>query len=97
MSELVDIRIPSDQREGTETIVAAWLKKVGDAVSEHEPIVELSTDKVSVEVASPATGVLQEILKQENEQVEPGEVLGRIAAGAEAGVSAFEFLEEVVQ
>lgn len=81
MADLVDVRLPTDQAEGTESVVAVWFKAVGDAVVENEPLVEISTDKVSVEIAAPASGVLQEILKQEGEHVELGEVIGRIAAG----------------
>ena len=58
-----------------------WLKSVGETVTEHEPLIQLETDKVTVEVASPGAGVLTEILKQEQEEVAPGELLGRIGAG----------------
>jgi len=57
-------------------------KQVGEAVTENEPLLEINTDKVTVEVAAPATGVLREILKTPEQAVEPGEVLGRIEAGA---------------
>ncbi len=88
MAELVAFAAPADQAEGTEMVVAAWFKQVGDAVAENEPLLEISTDKVTVEVAAPATGVLQEILKLVGQQVEPGELLGRIAAGASAATAA---------
>src|SRR6185437_9674257 len=83
----VDVRAPAGQEEGTRSQVLRWLKAVGEPVTEHEPLIELETDKVTVEVASPGAGVLLEILKQEQEEVAPGEVLGRIgpaqvAAGA---------------
>ncbi|HEX5462061.1 MAG TPA: 2-oxo acid dehydrogenase subunit E2 [Steroidobacteraceae bacterium] len=80
----VEIRAPSGQEEGTRSQVLRWLKAVGEAVSEHEPLIELETDKVTVEVASPHAGVLAEILKQEQEEVAPGEVLGRIGLAAAA-------------
>lgn len=83
----VEIRAPSGQEEGTRSQVLRWLKAVGEPVAEHEPIIELETDKVTVEVASPGAGVLTEILKQEQEEVAPGELLGRIGAAA-AGVPA---------
>ena len=77
-AESVEIRAPSEQEEGTRSQVLRWLKTVGERVTEHEPLIELETDKVTVEVASPAAGVLAEILKQEQEEVAPGELLGRI-------------------
>jgi 2-oxoglutarate dehydrogenase E2 component (dihydrolipoamide succinyltransferase) len=80
--ESVEIRAPSSQEEGTRSQVLRWLKAVGDRVSEHEPLIELETDKVTVEVAAPAAGVLAQILKQEQEEVAPGELLGRIGPAA---------------
>ncbi|HEY1892225.1 MAG TPA: 2-oxo acid dehydrogenase subunit E2 [Steroidobacteraceae bacterium] len=82
--ESVEIRVPADQEEGTRSQVLRWLKSVGETVAEHEPLIELETDKVTVEVASPAAGVLTEILKQEQEEVAPGELLGRIGPAAAA-------------
>ena len=86
----MEIRAPEGQEEGTRSQVLRWLKSVGEAVTEHEPLLELETDKVTVEVASPAAGVLTEILKQEQEEVAPGELLGRIgvAEAAAAPVAA---------
>jgi 2-oxoglutarate dehydrogenase E2 component (dihydrolipoamide succinyltransferase) len=74
----MEIRAPEGQEEGTRSQVLRWLKNVGESVTEHEPLLELETDKVTVEVASPGAGVLTEILKQEQEEVAPGELLGRI-------------------
>jgi len=74
----VDICMFSDQKEGTESFVATWLKKPGERINVNEPLVEISTDKVSFEVSAPASGILKEILKAENESVSPGDVLGRI-------------------
>ena len=84
---IVEIRAPSGQEEGTRSQVLRWLKAVGEPVAEHEPLIELETDKVTVEVASPGAGVLMEILKQEQEEVAPGELLGRIGVAAAAGAS----------
>ena len=84
MAELIEIAAPADQAEGTEMVVAGWLKKVGDAVTQNEPLLEISTDKVTVEIAAPITGILREILKPADQPVEAGEVLGRIEAGAAA-------------
>jgi 2-oxoglutarate dehydrogenase E2 component (dihydrolipoamide succinyltransferase) len=89
MSSAVEIRAPSEQTEGTRSQVLRWLKRPGESVLENEPLIELETDKVTVEVASPASGVLREILKQEQDEVAPGELLGRLepssAAGADSG------------
>ena len=83
--DLTEITIPADQAEGTTSVVATWFKRVGDAVRINEPLLELSTDKVTVEIAAPADGVLHEILKREGDPVRPGEVVGRVAAGEPAG------------
>lgn len=85
MAELVAFAAPTDQAEGTEMVVATWFKNVGDVVAENEPLLEINTDKVTVEIAAPATGVLREVVKPAGERVEAGEVLGRIEAGATAG------------
>jgi 2-oxoglutarate dehydrogenase E2 component (dihydrolipoamide succinyltransferase) len=77
-ANMVDVVMPSGQSEGTESVVATWFKAVGDKVAENEQLLEISTDKVNMEVAAPATGVLFSILKQEGEQIEPGELLARI-------------------
>jgi 2-oxoglutarate dehydrogenase E2 component (dihydrolipoamide succinyltransferase) len=78
MSNTVEILAPAEQTEGTRSQVLRWLKNVGDSVVEHEPLIEIETDKVTVEVAAPATGTLREILKNEQEEIAPGEVLGRL-------------------
>ena len=88
---LIDVTVPVGQSEGTESVVSTWFKAVGDVVTANEPLLEISTDKVNMEVAAPATGKLAEILKKDGEQVEPGDVLGRIevsTAGAADGVPA---------
>ncbi len=84
MSSEVEIRAPAEQTEGTRSQILRWLKSVGDAVTENEPLIELETDKVTVEVASPGSGTLREILKQEQEEIGPGDLLGWIQA---AGVA----------
>jgi 2-oxoglutarate dehydrogenase E1 component len=66
----------------TEGIVSRWLKAVGDSVDEGEALVEVTTDKVDVEVPAPATGQLTEIVAAEGETVAVGAVLGRIVPGA---------------
>ena len=82
MPELTDIVLPPDQSEGTTHEIGQWLKQVGDAVALNEPLLEVITDKVTVELAAPAAGVLAEILKQSGEPVEKGETLGRISASS---------------
>ena len=84
MSGIIDIIVPLEQ-EGTQAVIKGWYKKVGESVTEGEPLVELETDKVAVEIPAPANGVLQEILAQVDEAAEPGACLGRLNAGASAG------------
>jgi len=78
MSDSVEVRAPAEQTEGTRSQILRWLKQVGEAVTENEPLIEIETDKVTVEVAAPGTGVLREILKQEQDEIVPGDLLGRI-------------------
>jgi 2-oxoglutarate dehydrogenase E2 component (dihydrolipoamide succinyltransferase) len=85
MSDVVEVLLPSDQAEGTRSQVLAWLKAVGDRVTENEPLVEIETDKVTVEIPAPCAGVLREILMEAHSEVEPGAVLGRI--DREAGLA----------
>lgn len=82
MSTLTEIRLTADQTEGTQATVAQWLKNVGDAVQKNEPIIELETDKVMMEVIAPASGVLHEILLQPGDEVNEEKILGTIAEGA---------------
>lgn len=82
----LDIIVPSLGESVSEATVAKWFKKVGDAVKADEPLVELETDKVTVEVNASAAGMLKEILVQTGASVEVGAVLGKIEAGAQ-GVS----------
>ncbi|MEL7487318.1 MAG: 2-oxoglutarate dehydrogenase complex dihydrolipoyllysine-residue succinyltransferase [Pseudomonadota bacterium] len=79
-----EIRVPTLGESVTEATVARWLKAAGDAVSADEPLVELETDKVSVEASAPASGVLGEIVAQEGETVEVDALLGVITEGAAA-------------
>lgn len=74
----LDIIAPLEQ-EGTRAVLRTWLKRHGERVHTHEPVVELETDKVVVELAAPGDGVL-EILLQENAEAMPGAVLGRVRA-----------------
>jgi 2-oxoglutarate dehydrogenase E2 component (dihydrolipoamide succinyltransferase) len=83
MADTTNIVMPMEQ-EGSKSVVRAWLKKVGDAVKRDEPIVELETDKVAVEVPSPADGVLSAIALDEGDEAAPGATLGVLTLGAAA-------------
>ncbi|MEM8985856.1 MAG: 2-oxo acid dehydrogenase subunit E2 [Pseudomonadota bacterium] len=72
-----DVLTPLEQ-EGTQAIVKSWYKSVGETITEGDPLVELETDKVSVEVPAPASGVVSEILITADGEAEPGSILGRI-------------------
>ena len=78
----------------TEATVAKWLKKTGDTVEADEPIVELETDKVNLEVPSPITGVLTEINSQDGSTVEVGALLGSVSENGSAKVTPTEKKEE---
>jgi len=78
---IAEVIAPSNE-EGTQARVLRWCKAAGDAVRKDEPLLELETDKVTVEVPSPANGELEEILKRPDEQVLPGEVLARLRVTA---------------
>jgi 2-oxoglutarate dehydrogenase E2 component (dihydrolipoamide succinyltransferase) len=78
----VEIRAPSEQSEGTRSQILRWLKQVGESVAENEPLIEIETDKVTVEVASPGAGVLREILRHEQDEIVPGELLGRLESAS---------------
>src|ERR1700758_4523950 len=81
---MADIMTPALGESVTEATVARWTKKAGDAVRKDEILVELETDKVSLEVAAPSDGVLSEISAEEGATVEPGAVLGKTSEGAAA-------------
>ena len=70
MTRLADVLVPPNG-EGTRATVLRWCKAVGDTVVKDEPLVELETDKVTVEIPAPADGILIEVLKQANAEVNP--------------------------
>ncbi len=76
-----EIRVPTLGESVSEATVGQWFKKAGEQVSADEPLVELETDKVTVEVPAPAAGVLSDIKVAQGETVEVGAVLGAIAEG----------------
>ena len=83
-----EIRVPALGESVTEATIGKWLKQEGDAVSADEPVVELETDKVSIEAPAPAAGVLSKIAAKEGDTVEVDAVLGVIDAGDSASAKA---------
>ena len=77
----IEIRVPQLGESVSEATVARWMKRAGDTVELDEPLVELETDKVTVEVPAPEAGVIEEIVAEAGAEVEVGAVLGRIGAG----------------
>jgi 2-oxoglutarate dehydrogenase E2 component (dihydrolipoamide succinyltransferase) len=82
MTMATEIRVPTLGESVTEATIGRWFKKPGESVAADEPVVELETDKVTVEVPAPASGVLAEILVKDGETVAPGALLGQIQEGA---------------
>jgi 2-oxoglutarate dehydrogenase E2 component (dihydrolipoamide succinyltransferase) len=82
-----EIRVPTLGESVTEATIGKWFKKPGDAVKADEPLVELETDKVTVEVPAPAAGVLEEIVAKDGQTVTIGAVLGSIKEGAAGAAS----------
>lgn len=85
---MTDIRVPTLGESVTEATIGKWFKKAGDAVAVDEPLVELETDKVTIEVPAPAAGVLSEIAAKDGETVAVGALLGQIKDGAGAAKAA---------
>jgi 2-oxoglutarate dehydrogenase E2 component (dihydrolipoamide succinyltransferase) len=83
-----EIKVPTLGESVTTATVARWLKKAGEAVAADDALVELETDKVTVEVNAPAAGTLSEIIVDEGGEVEVGAVLGILSEGAAAAPSA---------
>jgi 2-oxoglutarate dehydrogenase E2 component (dihydrolipoamide succinyltransferase) len=84
---MIEVRVP-DEQEGTKAVVRAWLKQIGDAVAENDPLVELETDKVTQEVSAPAAGVLAEIVLDTDAEAVPGALLARISTDEAVRTSA---------
>lgn len=78
MSKSIDIILPADQLEGTSATLSKWLVAIGAQVKDGDPIIELETDKVSMEICAPGNGVLNEIIAAEGQEVEVDTVLGRM-------------------
>src|SRR5215475_7123633 len=77
----IDIKVPAMGESVTEATVARWFKKEGESVARDEPILELETDKVTVEVPAPAAGSIESISVQAGATVQVGTILGSIAEG----------------
>jgi 2-oxoglutarate dehydrogenase E2 component (dihydrolipoamide succinyltransferase) len=85
---MAEIRVPALGESVTEATIGKWFKQAGDAVAVDEPLVELETDKVTIEVPAPAAGVLGEISAKDGDTVAVGALLGEIKEGAAAAAKA---------
>jgi 2-oxoglutarate dehydrogenase E2 component (dihydrolipoamide succinyltransferase) len=84
---MTEIRVPTLGESVTEATIGRWFKKAGDAVAVDEPLVELETDKVTIEVPAPSAGVLGDIIAKDGETVAVGALLGQINDGAVAAAA----------
>ncbi|WP_298107367.1 2-oxoglutarate dehydrogenase complex dihydrolipoyllysine-residue succinyltransferase [Bradyrhizobium sp.] len=84
---MTEIRVPTLGESVTEATIGRWFKKAGDIVAVDEPLVELETDKVTIEVPAPSAGVLGEISAKDGETVAVGALLGQITDGAAAAAA----------
>jgi 2-oxoglutarate dehydrogenase E2 component (dihydrolipoamide succinyltransferase) len=84
---MTEIRVPTLGESVTEATIGRWFKKAGDAVAVDEPLVELETDKVTIEVPAPSAGVLGEISAKDGDTVAVGALLGQINEGAAGAVA----------
>lgn len=83
-TNMSEVRVPKLGESVTEATIARWFKKAGDAVAVDDPLVEIETDKVTIEVPAPSAGVLGEILAKDGETVAVGELLGQIKVVSQA-------------
>jgi 2-oxoglutarate dehydrogenase E2 component (dihydrolipoamide succinyltransferase) len=81
---MADIRVPTLGESVTEATIGKWFKKAGDTVAVDEPLVELETDKVTIEVPAPAAGILTDVAVKDGDTVAVGALLGAIKEGAGA-------------
>src|SRR3954467_4135652 len=88
MCMATEVRVPTLGESVSEAPIGRRLKKRGDAVRADEPLVELETDKVTLEVNAPAAGMLGDIAARDGETVTPGALLGSIVEGASASAPA---------
>lgn len=87
---VVDLKVPQIGESVATVFIAGWLKQPGEAVAQGEGIIEVDSDKASMEVPSPVSGVLLEQLVDEGDEVDIGAILGRIQEGAEATAGALQ-------
>src|SRR3954467_5943797 len=87
-AEILDIPTPAGGESVTEGTILEWAVKVGDVVEDGQTVVEISTDKVDMELPAPAAGTITEILAEEGDTVSVGQVIARMALGAEAPAAA---------
>ena len=91
------IVVPALGESVTEATIAKWLKNVGDIVEVDEPIVELETDKVNLEVPSPVSGKIEDIKHKDGEVVEVGAVLGSIQSNGKETIQEIKKVEPDVK
>ena len=94
MANIKEIIVPQLGESVTEATIATWYKKAGDAVAADELLVELETDKVTLEVNAPASGKLTEVKAEEGDTVEVGNLIGLIEEGAVADTKPAAVKEE---
>ena len=87
MANLIDIKMPQGDQETGKNILASWLVSVGSHVKENEPIIEISTDKVNMEIAAPKSGTLIEVLIDEGRELRADDILGRIEIGKRSEIN----------
>ena len=97
MSKILDITLSAEQREGTKATLQQWLVSVGDKVTTDQPIAELETDKVTMEVCAPGDGTIKELLIETGAEVEDDIILGRIAQISEESAANDAAQEQVEQ
>src|ERR1043165_1734579 len=85
---MTEIRVPTLGESVTEATIGRWFKKAGDAVAADEPLVELETDTVTIELPAPSAGTLGEIVAKDGETVAVGALLGQINDGVAPAKSA---------
>lgn len=96
MAGHIEICFPEDQQDGTEATITRWLVAEGDTVAAHDPIVEIETDKVVVEIAAPENGRIIDIKIRQDEEVNPGDILCTLGTTAETVTTTSEAQSEPV-
>ncbi|MEO0652700.1 MAG: biotin/lipoyl-containing protein [Planctomycetota bacterium] len=84
-----ELKVPAVGESVTEVQIGTWLKQQGESVAVDEPLVEIESDKATVELPSPVAGVLTELLKQPGDMAEVGEVIGYVDESAAPSAAAF--------